>query len=88
MRVTKAVSAPVARNAFTGDRFEFLSADVLAFPGTVPHSYRKPDVAKEARGVSVVVLVKAGDQGMYSMNSVSFRFRSLSQIPNSTRLGT
>jgi hypothetical protein len=34
--------------------------DVLAFPGNTPHSYRNPDTRLPARGVSVVILAKAG----------------------------
>jgi hypothetical protein len=33
---------------------------VLAFPGNVPHSYQNPDATHGARGVSVVILAKAG----------------------------
>ena len=43
-----------------GDRFELQAGDVLGFPGNVPHSYRNPDAAHRAAGVSVVILAKAG----------------------------
>lgn len=42
-----------------GTRFEVEAGETLAFPGNVPHSYRNPQ-KKRARGVSVVVLAKAG----------------------------
>ena len=42
-----------------GTRFEVAAGETLAFPGNVPHSYRNPQ-KKRARGVSVVVLAKAG----------------------------
>lgn len=42
-----------------GARFEVAAGETLAFPGNVPHSYRNP-LKKRARGVSVVVLAKAG----------------------------
>jgi transcriptional regulator with XRE-family HTH domain len=43
-----------------GDRHELSAGDVLGFPGNVPHSYQNPDAKAAARGVSVVVLAKAG----------------------------
>jgi transcriptional regulator with XRE-family HTH domain len=43
-----------------GERHELAAGDVLAFPGNVPHSYQNPDAAAPARGVSLVVLAKAG----------------------------
>jgi len=43
-----------------GDRYELGPGDVLAFPGSTPHSYRNADAERPARGVSVVVLAKAG----------------------------
>lgn len=43
-----------------GDRHELAAGDVLAFPGNLPHSYQNPDSVRAARGVSVVVLAKAG----------------------------
>lgn len=42
-----------------GTRFEVAIGETLAFPGNVPHSYRNPQ-KRRARGVSVVVLAKAG----------------------------
>jgi quercetin dioxygenase-like cupin family protein len=42
-----------------GERFELAAGDVLGFPGNVPHSYRNTGAGK-ARGVSIVVLAKAG----------------------------
>jgi transcriptional regulator with XRE-family HTH domain len=44
----------------TGEQFDLAAGDVLAFPGNTPHFYRNPDPRKEATGVSVVVLAKAG----------------------------
>jgi transcriptional regulator with XRE-family HTH domain len=43
-----------------GHRHELDVGDVLAFPGNTPHSYRNPDPRQPARGVSVVILAKAG----------------------------
>ena len=43
-----------------GDRHALDEGDVLAFPGNQPHSYANADAAAPARGVSVVVLAKAG----------------------------
>ena len=43
-----------------GDRYDLAAGDVLGFPGNVPHSYRNPHKAERARGVSVVILAKAG----------------------------
>ncbi|MED5620983.1 helix-turn-helix domain-containing protein [Ideonella sp. BN130291] len=43
-----------------GDRYELATGDVLAFPGNLPHSYQNPDALAPARGVSLVVLAKAG----------------------------
>ncbi|WP_280153146.1 XRE family transcriptional regulator [Piscinibacter sp. XHJ-5] len=43
-----------------GERYELDTGDVLAFPGNLPHSYQNGDALKPARGVSVVVLAKAG----------------------------
>ena len=43
-----------------GDRHELDVGDVLAFPGNTPHSYRNPDTRRPARGISVVILAKAG----------------------------
>ena len=43
-----------------GERFDLGSGDVLGFPGNVAHSYQNPDEREPARGVSVVVLAKAG----------------------------
>lgn len=43
-----------------GERYELAEGDVLAFPGNQPHSYQNADALKPARGVSVVVLAKAG----------------------------
>jgi transcriptional regulator with XRE-family HTH domain len=38
-----------------GERFELAAGDVLAFPGNVAHSYRNPDSANAARGISAVL---------------------------------
>ena len=43
-----------------GVRYELATGDVLAFPGNLPHSYQNADPLQPARGVSVVVLAKAG----------------------------
>jgi len=43
-----------------GERYELAAGDVLAFPGNLPHSYQNADALRPARGVSVVVLAKAG----------------------------
>lgn len=43
-----------------GERYELAEGDVLAFPGNLPHSYQNPDAERAARGVSLVVLAKAG----------------------------
>jgi mannose-6-phosphate isomerase-like protein (cupin superfamily) len=43
-----------------GERYELAAGDVLAFPGNLPHSYQNADALHAARGVSVVVLAKAG----------------------------
>jgi transcriptional regulator with XRE-family HTH domain len=43
-----------------GTRYELGEGDVLAFPGNQPHSYQNADALAPARGVSVVVLAKAG----------------------------
>ena len=43
-----------------GDRHDLDEGDVLAFPGNLAHSYQNNDGARAARGVSVVILAKAG----------------------------
>ena len=43
-----------------GQRYALEAGDVLAFPGNLPHSYQNLDGLVPARGVSVVVLAKAG----------------------------
>jgi XRE family transcriptional regulator, regulator of sulfur utilization len=43
-----------------GHRHDLEAGDVLAFPGNIPHSYHNPDAKRPARGVSVVILAKAG----------------------------
>ena len=43
-----------------GERYELGEGDVLAFPGNLAHSYQNADALASARGVSVVVLAKAG----------------------------
>ena len=43
-----------------GDAFELAAGEVLAFPGNLPHSYQNGDALAAARGVSVVILAKAG----------------------------
>jgi transcriptional regulator with XRE-family HTH domain len=43
-----------------GDAYELDTGEVLAFPGNLPHSYQNLDGVAPARGVSVVILAKAG----------------------------
>jgi transcriptional regulator with XRE-family HTH domain len=43
-----------------GERFELGDGDVLGFPGNVAHSYQNDDAHAGARGVSIVILAKAG----------------------------
>src|SRR5262249_15233447 len=43
-----------------GDRHELAPGDVLAFPGNVAHAYQNNNKRETARGVSVVILAKAG----------------------------
>ncbi|MGY4827213.1 XRE family transcriptional regulator [Sphaerotilaceae bacterium SBD11-9] len=43
-----------------GERYTLAEGEVLAFPGNLPHSYQNADAVSAARGVSVVVLAKAG----------------------------
>ena len=43
-----------------GERYALAEGDVLAFPGNLAHSYQNADALRGARGVSVVVLAKAG----------------------------
>lgn len=43
-----------------GERFELGEGDVLGFPGNVAHSYQNADAREIARGVSIVILAKAG----------------------------
>jgi transcriptional regulator with XRE-family HTH domain len=43
-----------------GEVYALDAGDVLAFPGNLPHSYQNADGIGTARGVSIVVLAKAG----------------------------
>jgi quercetin dioxygenase-like cupin family protein len=43
-----------------GEEHRLAAGEVLAFPGNVPHSYRNASTKRTARGVSVVILAKAG----------------------------
>jgi XRE family transcriptional regulator, regulator of sulfur utilization len=43
-----------------GQRHDLNAGDVLAFPGNTAHSYHNPNARRPARGVSVVILAKAG----------------------------
>ncbi len=43
-----------------GDEHRLEAGEVLAFPGNVPHSYRNASTKRAARGVSIVILAKAG----------------------------
>jgi len=43
-----------------GERFDLAEGDILGFPGNVAHSYQNNDAQRPARGVSVVILAKAG----------------------------
>ncbi|AMO23345.1 XRE family transcriptional regulator [Ramlibacter solisilvae] len=48
------------RITVAGDAFELAAGEVLAFPGNLPHSYQNADGVAPARGVSIVILAKAG----------------------------
>jgi transcriptional regulator with XRE-family HTH domain len=48
------------RITVAGDAFEVDTGEVLAFPGNLPHSYQNADALAPARGVSIVILAKAG----------------------------
>ena len=48
------------RLLIAGEVYPLDTGDVLAFPGNLPHSYQNADGAAPARGVSVVILAKAG----------------------------
>jgi len=48
------------RVTVAGDAFDLATGDVLAFPGNLPHAYQNLDALAPARGVSVVILAKAG----------------------------
>lgn len=48
------------RITVAGDAYELDTGEVLAFPGNLPHSYQNADGVRPARGVSVVILAKAG----------------------------
>jgi transcriptional regulator with XRE-family HTH domain len=48
------------RITVAGDAFEVGTGEVLAFPGNLPHSYQNTDGVAPARGVSIVILAKAG----------------------------
>jgi quercetin dioxygenase-like cupin family protein/DNA-binding XRE family transcriptional regulator len=43
-----------------GERYTLAEGEVLAFPGNLPHSYQNADALEPARGISLVVLAKAG----------------------------
>jgi transcriptional regulator with XRE-family HTH domain len=43
-----------------GDRYALEAGDVLSFPGNLPHAYQNLETTRTARGVSVVILAKAG----------------------------
>ncbi|HVT34279.1 MAG TPA: cupin domain-containing protein, partial [Nevskiaceae bacterium] len=43
-----------------GVRNELAAGEVLAFPGNLQHAYQNPDARRAARGISVVILAKAG----------------------------
>jgi len=43
-----------------GQPHDLNAGDVLAFPGNTPHSYHNLDTRYPVRGVSVVILAKAG----------------------------
>jgi hypothetical protein len=42
-----------------GERFVLEAADVLAFPGNLPHAYQNLNARADAQGVSVVIFAKA-----------------------------
>jgi XRE family transcriptional regulator, regulator of sulfur utilization len=48
------------RITVAGDAFDVAAGEVLAFPGNLPHSYQNGDGLAPARGVSIVILAKAG----------------------------
>jgi transcriptional regulator with XRE-family HTH domain len=48
------------RLLIAGEVYALDTGDVLAFPGNQPHSYQNADGVAPARGVSVVILAKAG----------------------------
>jgi quercetin dioxygenase-like cupin family protein/DNA-binding XRE family transcriptional regulator len=43
-----------------GQHYELTAGEVLAFPGNSPHSYHNPHSNSPARGISIVILAKAG----------------------------
>ena len=43
-----------------GERYDLDPGDVLGFPGNLPHAYQNLDHRGPARGVSVIILAKAG----------------------------
>jgi transcriptional regulator with XRE-family HTH domain len=48
------------RITVAGDAYEVGTGETLAFPGNLPHSYQNADGLAPARGVSIVILAKAG----------------------------
>ncbi len=48
------------RIVVAGERYDLAAGEVLAFPGNLPHSYQNADAKRAARGISVVILAKAG----------------------------
>lgn len=43
-----------------GERYDLEPGDVLGFPGSLPHAYQNLDRRGPSRGVSVIILAKAG----------------------------
>jgi hypothetical protein len=59
-RADAAAGGARAHMSVVGERHDLAAGDVLGFPGNVAHSYQNPDDTAPSRGVSVVILAKAG----------------------------
>jgi len=59
-RADAAAGGARAHMSVAGERHDLAAGDVLGFPGNVAHSYQNPDDTAPSRGVSVVILAKAG----------------------------
>ena len=70
VKVARALAVPIdellaaprakVRRWPAGERYVLDEGNVLAFPGNLRHGCQNADAAKPARGISVVVLAKAG----------------------------